>query len=383
MGKQRKANAVTIRNLQPSPSLKHPLMGANLNTLLGAFFQHGGVSLRCLPHAGLFLLSALLRAPFAALERLAMQQDDRLPSSLQAPVFIVGHWRSGTTHLHNLLACSPAFGIIPPLASGLPGELLTLATWLRPLLEKALPATRVVDSVAVTPNSPQEDEIPLANLQLLSVFHALYFPKKFSERFHRGVFFDGASAAKIARWERELRLFLRKVARQQRNPRILIKNPVYTARVRRLLSIWPKAKFLHIYRNPYNVFPSSVHYFSEMLSRLSLQRVQNLNLEAFVLRAYPQMLNALYNETSALPPTQYCETRYENLEQNPLEELERIHNLLALPHWPKTRPKAAAYLASLPSYKKNQYPLSQKQLRQIKTSWIHYIQKWNYSLPTK
>lgn len=358
-------------------------MGAGLKTLLDAFFQHGGVSLRCLPHAGLFLLSALLRAPFAALERMAMRRAGRLPNSLQAPVFIVGHWRSGTTHLHNLLACSPAFGIISPLASGLPGELLTLATWLRPFLEKALPATRGVDRVAVTPNSPQEDEIPLANLQLLSVFHALYFPKKFADRFHCGVFFDGASAAKIARWEKELCLFLRKVARQQRQPRILIKNPVYTARVRRLLSIWPEAKFLHIYRNPYDVFASSVHYFSEMLSRLSLQRIENLDVAAFVLRAYPRMLDALYNETFALAPTQYCEIRYENLEQNPLEELERVHDLLALPDWRKTRPKAAAYLASLPSYKKNQYPLSQKQLRQIKTSWNRYIQKWNYSLPTK
>ena len=358
-------------------------MGAELKTLLNAFFQHGGVSLRCLPHAGLFLLSALLRAPFAALERLAMQQDSRTPNPIQAPMFIVGHWRSGTTHLHNLLSCSPAFGIISPLASGLPGELLTLATWLRPFLEKALPATRGVDPVAVTPNSPQEDEIPLANLQLLSVFHALYFPKKFSERFHRGVFFDGASAAKIARWERELCLFLRKVSRQQRKSRILIKNPVYTARVRRLLSIWPEAKFLHIYRNPYDVFASSIHYFSEMLFRLSLQRVNNLDVAAFVLRAYPRMLDALYDETSALPPTQYCETRYETLEQNPLEELERIHNLLALPDWRKTRPKVASYLASLPPYQKNQYLLSPKQLRQIKTSWNRYIQKWGYSPPAK
>lgn len=374
---------MTIRKLQPSPSLKHPLMGAELKTLLNAFFQHGGVSLRCLPHAGLFLLSALLRAPFAALERLAMQQDSRTPNPIQAPMFIVGHWRSGTTHLHNLLSCSPAFGIISPLASGLPGELLTLATWLRPFLEKALPATRGVDPVAVTPNSPQEDEIPLANLQLLSVFHALYFPKKFSERFHRGVFFDGASAAKIARWERELCLFLRKVSRQQRKSRILIKNPVYTARVRRLLSIWPEAKFLHIYRNPYDVFASSIHYFSEMLFRLSLQRVNNLDVAAFVLRAYPRMLDALYDETSALPPTQYCETRYETLEQNPLEELERIHNLLALPDWRKTRPKVASYLASLPPYQKNQYLLSPKQLRQIKTSWNRYIQKWGYSPPAK
>ena len=67
-------------------------------------------------------------------------------------------------------------GVITPLASGLPGELLTLATWLRPLLERALPRDRGLDAVAVSPGSPQEDEIPMASLQPLSAYHAFYLP---------------------------------------------------------------------------------------------------------------------------------------------------------------------------------------------------------------
>ena len=151
----------------------HPLMGADPKTLLGALIRNDGASLKCVPQALAFLGASIARSE----------------SDIKTPVFIVGHWRSGTTHLHNLMGCSREFGIISPLAAGLPWETLTLGAWLRPLLEKALPEDRGVDQVAVTGGSPQEDEIPVANMQPYSVFHALYFPGKFEKNFAEGVFF--------------------------------------------------------------------------------------------------------------------------------------------------------------------------------------------------
>jgi len=65
------------------------------------------------------------------------------------PVFIVGVHRSGTTHLGNLLAASGQFGYVSPIAAGLPWELLTLGTWLRPPLEKTIPEDRLIDRVRV------------------------------------------------------------------------------------------------------------------------------------------------------------------------------------------------------------------------------------------
>ena len=75
----------------------------------------------------------------------------RRSAPMPPPLFIVGHWRSGTTHLYNVLSRSPAFGYVPPIATGLPWDMLGLARLLRPLLERALPPERFVDSLPVRP----------------------------------------------------------------------------------------------------------------------------------------------------------------------------------------------------------------------------------------
>lgn len=40
---------------------------------------------------------------------------------------------------------------------------------------------------------------------------------------------------------------------------LLIKSPVHTARVRLVLGLFPRARFLYIHRDPYEVFQSAVH----------------------------------------------------------------------------------------------------------------------------
>ena len=117
-------------------------------------------------------------------------------------------------------------GFVPfsPLASGLPDEILTLGTWLRPLLEKALPEDRHVDRVRITPDSPQEDEIPLANMQMHSIFHALYFPKQFVALAQSGIFFEDVPARDIARWQAEARRFAEKIVMHQAMVRTVFEN---------------------------------------------------------------------------------------------------------------------------------------------------------------
>ena len=37
----------------------------------------------------------------------------------EAPLFIIGHWRSGTTHLQNLMNCDPQFGRVTLLQAAM------------------------------------------------------------------------------------------------------------------------------------------------------------------------------------------------------------------------------------------------------------------------
>lgn len=371
-------NLLSLFMKKPSPTLfQHPLMGADVVNLFRALSSYGGFPFSTWGHFAFFLGSALVRKPFAIMER-AIYRKRLQKGEQQDPVIVVGYWRSGTTHLHNLLANNPRFGIITPIASGLPGEILTLGSWLESSLVKALPEDRGVDKVAVTPQSPQEDEIPVANLQSLSVFHALYFARNFRKNFDRGVFFDGVAKTDVDRWKKQLLYFLGKIALHQKKPQILLKNPVYTARIALLREIWPKAKFIHIYRNPYKVFQSTHHYFKKMLDELALQSYDLAAIEPLVLESYPRMLNQLYADAKLLPEKQFAEVKFEHLEKNPLQELERIYTTLDLPNWKQARPLTENYLAQISGYTKNQYAIDPAVVNKVQQHWRPFLKRWDY-----
>ena len=353
---------------------QHPLMGASLPLLLRVWARDGFVAPR---YAGLalgMLASATARAPFGLAEALTWRAGTG--PELAPPVFIIGHWRSGTTHLHNLMGKAPCFGHISPLASGLPNEMLTLATWLRPWLEKALPEDRHVDRVAVTPDSPQEDEIPLANLQPHSVFHGLYFPRHFETRMREGIFFDGVPPSSVEDWKRRMQHFLRKVARHQGKPLLLVKNPVYTARIRLIREIWPEARFVHIHRDPTTVFVSTVHYYRKLLGMYALQDWRRVDVERFVLETYVRLMEAYDAQIAEVPERQRCELAFERLEADPMGEVERVWSALSLPDWASAEPPIRAYAASVRDYSKNRFDVPKDTRTRVERHWGKWVRRY-------
>lgn len=363
------------------PSLMHPLMGARLGLLARSLTTNGPIPLRHAPLITAMTLSALARLPFATLERFVTARRVRRAPAIEPPVFIIGHWRSGTTHMHNLMARSPQFGWISPLATGIPGEILTLGAWLRPLLEKTLPKDRKVDRVAVNPDSPQPDEIPLANMQTLSVFHAIYFPRHFQTHFDQGVFLEGCAAQEIERWRTLMVAFVRKIAAQQGKPRLIIKNESYTARVALLRSIWPDAKFIHVHRNPYEVYVSTVNYYRKLIPTLALQPFDHVDIESFVLETYPRVMDRCLADTAQLPAEQFIEVGFEDLTSAPLKTLERLYDQLRLPNWGSDRIGVDEYLATIRDYQRNTFTMAPNDIERVRSAWGAYAERWGYQSP--
>ena len=359
--------------------MAHPLSGADPRTLYAVVRRAG---LPSKPLAGLGIAASVLgRQPFSIAERVIM--EERLPAAeeLAPPVFLLGHWRSGTTHLYNILSKSGAWGYVPPVATGLPWDLFGIASALRPLLERALPEHRYIDNIPVRPDSPQEDEIAIANMSELSFYHGIYFPRAFSEFLRRGLFFDGCAAHEIEAWKSRFVYLLRKLTKLQDGRPMMIKNPVYTGRAAMLLEMFPAARFVHIHRNPYDVFMSMRNFYRKLLAEFALQDYSHVDIDEAILSVYERMMTLQERDAALMPPGRYVELRYDQLDADPLKSIQSIYQSLGWRDYDAAEPRYIQYLASVKSFEKNRFAYSDEVAAKVEARLSRFIEKWGYRRP--
>src|SRR5437763_4198338 len=91
-----------------------------------------------------------------------------IPVEIPTPVFILGHWRSGTTHLHHLLAVDRRFACPNVYQTSFPNTFLTTEARSSRFVGAIIPRTRPMDNVRQAPDSPSEDEFATCALTLRS-----------------------------------------------------------------------------------------------------------------------------------------------------------------------------------------------------------------------
>lgn len=119
----------------------HPLTGSDFGTLTSVLADSGGIPAGSLGSVAGLLGAVIGRTPFTLAEKAYTRGQLAKAGGMPPPVFIVGHWRSGTTHLYNLMV-QDDFGFVPPVATGLPWDMLLLGRALKPVIDRALPETR-------------------------------------------------------------------------------------------------------------------------------------------------------------------------------------------------------------------------------------------------
>ncbi len=357
----------------------HPLFGADVSTLMRLLKQNGPVAQAHLPAVAIAGLSALGRTPFRLGEKAYVAWRRRKLPPMPPPIFIIGHWRSGTTHLYNILS-KGGFGYVSPFAAGLPLEYQTLGRWLRPLLERALPKTRYVDQVAVSAHSPQEDEIPMASIAPISFYHGVYFPRHFERHMKRSFFLEGCADHEILHWEDAFRSFMEKLWLDQ-GRRLLIKNPTYSGRIPQLRRLFPDARFIHIYRNPYMVFRSTRLFYQTLIDKFAWQSVDHLDLDRLVLQSYRRMMEQIDIDKQSLPTDHFIDLRFEDLDVQPLQEIERIYRKLDLGDLEPWRENFESYLKSVEGFQKTFIPETADD-RLLVGQYCHdLIDRFGYAVP--
>ena len=137
--------------------------------------------------SALISLSGLLVEPLAWMQSLLFAQRLQRVQLPDDPIVVIGHWRSGTTYLHQLLACDPTVATARNTLTVAPQVALLLKPWIAPLLKAWMTRVRPIDAVPWGPDDPQEDELGLARLTFDTNMGGMAFPRDYLANFRRHV----------------------------------------------------------------------------------------------------------------------------------------------------------------------------------------------------
>jgi len=325
--------------------------------------------------------SAVATGPIRVLERATFDYKLADYEIEEPPLFVLGHWRSGTTLLHNLLAHDPQFAYITTYQTLMPKSCWVGRHTLRHVVDFMMPPTRPMDEIAINVDSPQEEEYALCNITPCSFYQAFYFPQFAREFFQRYVLMDGISEAEREEGRRAYRYTLRKVSYLNGGKPLVLKNPASMGRLPELLRMFPNARFVCIHRNPYQVFKSTKHLYTRVFETVGLQRVAPEYIEQFVLDAYRDLMTKYESDRTLIPEGNLVEVRCEDLEAEPMRVIEHVYDTLKLPAWETAQPAIAAYLASLPEHQRNEYRMTTEDIEKIERHWHDALDRWPYARP--
>jgi hypothetical protein len=332
-------------------------------------------------HRAAFVTAAsCINSLYAARERRRYDAAVAKVEITEPPLFILGHWRSGTTLLHYLLAQDTSqfayantYQVVNPLT------FLSTEAVNTKRFAALIPKTRPMDNMALSFDAPQEDEFAPLLMCLKSLYLGASFPRR-EDHYARYLTFDGASPDEIDQWKSAFLWFCKKLTFKYGRA-LLLKSPAHTARIRLLLELFPDARFVHIHRHPYEVFQSQRHYFDTAMWYTYLQRPELYGLDERILRRYTAMFDAFFADRPLIPAGRFHEIRFDDLAQHPLEEMARLYSALDLTGFAQAEPKFAAYIETLHGYEKNKFPpLSTDTRRLINNAWCRSFETWNYAM---
>lgn len=287
--------------------------------------------------------------------------------SKQQPIFILGHWRSGTTHLHYLMHKDPQYGTLSNYQSFLFNVAHLSRSLLKFVLSPLMPSKRPQDNIRVSPDLPAEEEQPMSVLSTKSGIHSWNFPQNQSY-FNKYNLFEGVSDKEKAEWRKDYHFLLQNITFFNDGKQLVLKNPHNTSRIKELLELYPNAKFINLHRNPYDVIQSTRHLHKKIVQGQALQFFSIKEREEMVLTHYKKTMQKNIDELHLIPKENFVEVRFDDLETDSMKEMERIYATLGLPNFDKAKPKFEEYLSTVKNYKKNKF-------RNIRPELIERINK--------
>jgi hypothetical protein len=295
----------------------------------------------------------------------------------EPPVFIIGHWRSGTTYLHELLHLDYRFASPTTYQCFAPHHCLLTEWMMRTFGFWLMPKQRPMDNMAAGWDRPQEDEFALLTLGAPTPYERMAFPNQAPPNME---YLDmrGCEPEGLARFERVMVHFV-KLLTYATDKRVLLKSPPHTGRIELLSRLFPGAKFIHIVRDPYSLYPSTVRLWKSLDEVQGLQMPKGVGLSEYVFECLTRMYGGFEDQRQRLDQAAIYDIRYEDLVADPLGEIEKIYESLNLGDFASAREKIAAFVAEQKDYQPNKHRMDEALKAQIRSRWSQYFDRYGYA----
>lgn len=111
-----------------------------------------------------------------------------------------------------------------------------------------------------------------------------------------------------------------------------------------------------------------------VLRELARQDYAHVQVDEIVLEVNARMMDRL-------PEDAIVHVRFEELERDPLGELERAYHSLGLEGYTAARPHIETYLGSVRDYKKSNYTFSRASVARVTERWQPFVTRVGYRPP--
>jgi omega-hydroxy-beta-dihydromenaquinone-9 sulfotransferase len=321
------------------------------------------------------MISAL--TPFRFIEK--RQYDDKIKKVENVkPIFIIGHFRSGTTFLHYLLGQDPNIGYVSTFETMTPGMIINREEFFKNLVKTHLPAKRPMDDLEMHANLPYEEEYAIANLSQLSFYHAWYFPRNWKSYFDRYVLFKNVPKGHIESWKKTYDYFIKKIAYKNDGKFILLKSIVNTAKIKEILELYPNARFIHIHRDPYKVYLSTWKLYQKILPIFSFQHINAEILDKIIIYCYKELYTKYLQQKSLIPKKQLVEISYHDFIKKPVETIKRSYESLNITHFDNAKTHFERYAYAHRNYKASLYEYNDELKQKIYKNWKIMFDAYHY-----
>ncbi|MEC7564052.1 MAG: sulfotransferase [Planctomycetota bacterium] len=323
---------------------------------------------------------SVLNSLMAQLQKILYRSKINAHPLSEPPLFIVGHWRSGTTFLHDLISLDQQFTFPSTLQCFLPNQCLITGKIFRKFDKYLIPKKRPQDNVATSFAKPQEDEFAIFNLGHHSPYLRMAFPN--------GPLVDddyltleNLHESQIRAWQEILQYFVKLVSFQDPGKPVVLKSPPHLGRIKYLAEAFPGARFIHITRSPYELFPSTVRLWQ------SLDYIQGFNrpryelnwLHEYILSTMETLYQGFERQRLEVEENRIVDVRYEDLIQDPAGLIRRIYEQLQLGDFQSQMAKPLQkYLDTQKNYKTNKHQLTPEIHDLITARCLPLLEKYGY-----